>query len=151
MPGTSTNIVPCSSTLFLGMNAWHAAKSSSIAPACLLMWEIQERVRTPILHAFVPASEEVQKLEDEDRENYRMLKSKGWHSSKAFLPMIRVCGTSVTRVWNRWRSSDEGQMAQSHPSQRSSFWRFGWILWIVLAWIWTGGWVCAFSHADKWK
>ena len=35
----------------LGMNAWHAAKSSSIAPACLLMWEIQERVRTPILHA----------------------------------------------------------------------------------------------------
>jgi len=44
------------------------------------------------LACFVPASEEVQKLEDEDRENYRMLKSKGWHSSKAFLPMIRVCG-----------------------------------------------------------
>ena len=74
------------------------------------------------LACFVPASEEeVQKLEDEDRENYRMLKSEGWHSSKAFLPMIRVCGPVLPECGTDGAAAMKGQMAQSHPSQRSSF------------------------------
>ena len=93
MPGTGTNIVRCSSTLFLVMNAWCVAKSSSIAPALLAHVGNSVTCRNAYLACFVPASEEeVQRLEDEDRETYRTLKSQGWNLSKEFLPMTRVCG-----------------------------------------------------------
>ena len=55
---------------------------------------------------FVPASEEeVQNLEQVEREQARNLKAQGWHQTKAFLPMTRVhgpflpeCGTEDAAV-----------------------------------------------------
>ena len=45
------------------------------------------------LACFVPASEEdVQQVEQEEREQARALKQQGWHPTKAFLPMTRVHG-----------------------------------------------------------
>ena len=60
---------------------------------------------------FVPASEEeVQRLDDADRDETRLLRSQGWFPSKAFLPMTRVhgpllpeCGTDAAReMRSKW-------------------------------------------------
>ena len=42
---------------------------------------------------FVPAAEdEVEQIENEERDKARELRAQGWSSSKAFLPVTRVCG-----------------------------------------------------------
>ena len=62
---------------------------------------------------FVPASEEVvQLIEDEERDQARVLRSQGWFPSKAFLPMTRVqgpllpeCGTvGASTMKSKWLS-----------------------------------------------
>ena len=55
-----------------------------------------EHCKESYLACFAPASEEeVQLLEQEEREQARALRAQGWHHTKAFLPVTRVHGPTL--------------------------------------------------------
>jgi len=62
-------------------------------PRLLAHTNASQACREAYFACFVPAAEEdVEQLEQDERERTRMLRAQGWSSSKAFLPVTRVCG-----------------------------------------------------------